>query len=102
MDSRPDRACSVVYKLIHQAADSAKRQHEMTPESLFVATAMADGAGIMKRHRAMSMGRAGVIRKRLSHVLIEIQDRPVKVSPKPLASETPVKNKKRKLVGAAK
>ena len=72
LERTPKRACLIVKKLIHQAADSAHKQKEMKAESLVVSKIFADGAGMMKRFRSMSMGRAGMIRKRLSHITVEL------------------------------
>ena len=72
LERTPKRASVVVRKLILQAADSADKLHQVPAESLYVSKIFADVAGMMKRFRAMSMGRAGVIRKRLSHITVEL------------------------------
>ena len=72
LERTPKRASVVVKKLILQAADSADKLHHVPVESLYVSKIFADVAGMMKRFRAMSMGRAGVIRKRLSHITVEL------------------------------
>ena len=72
LDRTPKRACLVVRKLIQQAATSANELHQAAAEDLIVSKIFADGAGMMKRFRSMSMGRAGMIRKRLSHVTVEL------------------------------
>lgn len=73
LDRTPKRACLVVRKLIMQAAASAHMQHKAAAQDLVVAKIFADGAGMMKRFRSMSMGRAGMIRKRLSHITVELE-----------------------------
>jgi len=75
LDRNTKRACGIVKKLIKQAVDSAEKQHQISAETLYVSKIYADGAGMMKRFRAMSMGRAGVIRKRLSHITVELDSR---------------------------
>jgi large subunit ribosomal protein L22 len=67
------RATTLVRKLIEQAVDSASKQHKTPAESLVVSRIFADGAGMMKRFRSMSMGRAGMVRKRLSHITVELE-----------------------------
>ena len=76
LDRTSRRASALVRKLLLQAVDSAAKLHKVPAESLFVSKIFADGAGMMKRFRSMSMGRAGMIRKRLSHVTLELDTRP--------------------------
>ena len=99
------RACRVVKNLILQAATSAKKDSGKLPETLYISKITADGAGMMKRFRAMSMGRAGQIRKRLSHVVVELDERRVSLTGGgPSGSESSGAQTKRtwkqKLVGA--
>jgi large subunit ribosomal protein L22 len=89
-------AALMVKKLLLTASASAKKQHETAPEDLVVSKITADGAGAMKRWRAMTMGRAGMIRKRMSHVVVELER--AKGAPKAKARVQP--SKKKKLVGA--
>jgi large subunit ribosomal protein L22 len=115
LDRTHKKASGIVRKLIMTAADAASKQHQVAAEDLKVVRIFADQAGIMKRFRAMSLGRAGEIRKRLSHVVVEldrisaVRETPaapkqekkektskVEASPKAAASKT------RKLAGASK
>lgn len=108
------KASGIVRKLIMTAVDAAEKQHQTAVEDLKIARIYADQAGIMKRFRAMSLGRAGEIRKRLSHVVVEL-DRikalpaapaapAVKQEKKSVKVEKPKKAapKSRKLAGASK
>ena len=72
LSGSPRRAGGIILKLLNQAIDAAKKNSQVDAKSLFVSKVLADGGPTMKRHRAMSMGRAGVIRKRTSHLLIEL------------------------------
>lgn len=72
LDRTMRRPALAVRKLIQQAADSAQKQHQLRADSLYISKIFADGAGMLKRYRAMSMGRAGMIRKRLSHITVEL------------------------------
>lgn len=72
LDRAERRASLVVRKLVMQAADSALKLKQMPAEALVVSRIFADGAGMVKRFRSMSMGRAGMIRKRLSHITVEL------------------------------
>jgi large subunit ribosomal protein L22 len=108
------KASGIVRKLIMTAVDAAEKQHQVAVEDLKITKIYADQAGIMKRFRAMSLGRAGEIRKRLSHVVVEL-DRIKSVAPtqtqaaakpekKSVKVEAPKKAapKSRKLAGASK
>ena len=108
------KASGIIRKLIQTAADAAIKQHQVALEDLKITRIYADQAGIMKRFRAMSLGRAGEIRKRLSHVVVEL-DR-ISAAPKSSAPAAPKQDKKsaqapapkkasstpRKLAGASK
>ncbi len=111
LNGSPRRAGGLLQKLLSQAVDAAKRNSQIDVKDLFVSLVTADGGPTMKRFRPMSMGRAGVIRKRTSHIHLELDVRNknvVKAAPnKPLkanrAVTAPVSKKesgKKKLVGA--
>ena len=54
-------------------------------EDLYISKVTVDSGPTLKRFRAMSMGRAGTIRKRTSHILIELdvaKKKPVKIRKK--------------------
>ena len=106
------KASGIIRKLIMTAADAAIKQHQVALEDLKITRIYADQAGIMKRFRAMSLGRAGEIRKRLSHVVVEL-DRISAAPAKPAAGQQEKKSakveapqkaapKSRKLAGAVK
>ena len=105
----PRRAGEIISKLLAQAVDAAKRNSQVEAQSLFVSKVLADGGPTMKRHRAMSMGRAGVIRKRTSHLYIELDLLKGAVAPAKIAPAkkrggssmlTAKKTASKKLVGA--
>lgn len=62
----------IVQKLIQSAVANAKTKSEIDQANLKIAKITADTAPMFKRWRSMSMGRAGMIRKRMSHLLIEL------------------------------
>lgn len=72
LNGSPRRAGGIIRKLLNQAVDAAKKNSQIDAKSLFISKVLADGGPTMKRHRAMSMGRAGVIRKRTSHLYLEL------------------------------
>ena len=109
------KASGIILKLIMSAADAAQKLHQTPIEDLKISRIYADQAGIMKRFRAMSLGRAGEIRKRLSHVVVELERISAVPGSKGLKAasqqekrtakiETPQKSasKARKLAGASK
>ncbi len=68
----PRRAGEIVHKLLNSAVDAAVKNSQVEADMLVVSKIYADGGSTMKRFRAMSMGRAGVIRKRTSHIYLEL------------------------------
>ncbi len=72
LNGSPRRASGIVRKLLDQAVDAAARNSNVDSSNLFVSKVLADGAATMKRFRAASMGRASVIRKRTSHIQLEL------------------------------
>jgi len=65
------KGAPLVSKLLKSAVDNAKSKG-YGQEGLFISRITADAGPVMKRHRAASFGRASVIRKRTSHVVIEL------------------------------
>lgn len=64
----------ILKKVIDSAVSNAKRISEknLTEADLYISKITVNSGPALKRHRAMSMGRAGLIRKRTSHVLVEL------------------------------
>lgn len=108
LNGSPRRAGEIVRKLLNQAIDAAQKNSQIAAKDLMVSKVMADGGPTMKRFRAASMGRASVIRKRTSHITLELdltkkggvmaQRPPAAVSKKSIVS--PSKKPSKKLVGA--
>lgn len=114
----PRRAGGIMQKLLKQAIDAAEKNSQVEGNRLYVSKVTADGGPTMKRFRPMSMGRAGVIRKRTSHIHLELdmaKHQPAPVAPKsagrpavakvPAAAKSagkkaPVKKTAKKLAGA--
>ena len=74
----PQAAATPVYKVIASAAANAENNHAMDPESLVVAVAIADEGPTLKRIRPRAQGRAYRIRKRTSHITVEVESQPAK------------------------
>ena len=113
----PRRGGEIMRKLLDQAVDAASRNSQIPAEQLMVSKVLADGGPTMKRFRAATMGRANHIKKRTSHIQIELDlakkaDVPAKNASKAVAVEpksatkrggssaAPKKIAPKKLVGA--
>lgn len=102
LNGSPRRAGAILKKLLNQALDAAKRNSQIEAKSLFISRVTADGGPMMKRFRSMSMGRAGMIRKRTSHIQLELDVRRKNMVSLPPAKpqKTAKESGKKKLVGA--
>jgi large subunit ribosomal protein L22 len=88
----PRRAGEIVKKLLDQAVDAAQRNSQLAADKLVVSKVLADGGPSMKRFRAATMGRANRIKKRTSHIQIELDLKGGAVVPaKSAAKAAPVK-----------
>ena len=84
------RACGYIEELLKSAISNAKRDPDIDQNNLFISKLLVDGGPMMKRFRAGSMGRAMMIRHRMSHITIELD---TAVKPK---AEKPKETKKKK------
>ena len=88
LNGSPRRASGIIRKLLDQALDAAQRNSQLTAKDLFVSKVLADGGPTMKRFRAATMGRANQIKKRTSHIQLELDlskkgtAMPAKIAPK--------------------
>jgi large subunit ribosomal protein L22 len=69
-------AAIVVGKVLHSAIANAENNDELEPEELFVSACFADEGTTIKRWRPRARGRATRIRKRTSHITIEVESVP--------------------------
>ena len=72
LDGSPRRASGIIRKLLNQAVDAAEKNSQVHADNLYVSKVLADGGSSMRRFRAASMGRASVIKKRTSHIQLEL------------------------------
>ena len=72
LNGSPRRAGSIVRKLLDQAVDAAQKNSQVHAKDLMISKVLADGGPSMKRFRAATMGRANRIRKRTSHIQLEL------------------------------
>ncbi len=72
LSGSPRRASGIIQKLLDQALDAAQRNSQIGAKDLLVSKVLADGGPTMKRFRAATMGRANQIKKRTSHIQLEL------------------------------
>jgi large subunit ribosomal protein L22 len=74
----PQAASEQVAKVLASAVANAENNFSLDPETLVVSRAYVDEGPTMKRFRPRAQGRAYRIRKRTSHITIEVEsvDRP--------------------------
>ena len=65
-------ACHPISKVLHSAVASATRDGTWTEGQLVVSHISADEGPMQKRYRSAPMGRVMEIRKRMSHLTIEL------------------------------
>lgn len=89
------KASAILIEAINSAVANARRIPGMDASNLYVSSLIANGGPQLKRFRAASMGRASSIRKRTSHITVELD---AKVGKEPAGPETaaPVESKKNK------
>jgi ribosomal protein L22 len=68
----PRGASRDILKLLESAIANAENNHELDADDLVVAHAYVDEGPTLKRYRPRAMGRATRIRKRTSHMTIEL------------------------------
>ena len=66
------RAARIIGDVINSAAANAEHNMDVDPEVLFVREIRVDEGPTIKRYRARAMGRATMIRKRTSHITVEL------------------------------
>ncbi|MFH1304995.1 MAG: 50S ribosomal protein L22 [Candidatus Omnitrophota bacterium] len=74
LDNTPKSASVPIKKVLDSAFANAnfKRQEKLFAKDVMISTIMADGAYMLKRFRAATMGRAAPIRHRTTHIRIEL------------------------------
>jgi len=68
-------------ELIRSAIANAKRIQGVEVSNLYISKLTADGGPMLKRFRAASMGRASLIKKRTSHITLELDEMQGKSAP---------------------
>jgi large subunit ribosomal protein L22 len=91
----PQAAATPVYKVIASAAANAENNHAMDRDTLVVAVAVADEGPTLKRIRPRAQGRAYRIRKRTSHITVEVESMPEKTTERAQAGRGRAKGRAR-------
>jgi large subunit ribosomal protein L22 len=69
----PQAASEPVAKVLASAIANAEHNFSLDPESLIISRAYVDEGSTLKRFRPRAQGRAYRIRKRTSHITIEVE-----------------------------
>src|SRR5918998_4445461 len=72
----PQAASEPVAKVLASAMANAENNMSLDPDTLWVAVAYVDEGPTLKRIRPRAQGRAYRIRKRTSHITVEVESRP--------------------------
>ena len=86
------KASVLAIDLISAAIANAKRIQGLNVDTLFISRMVANCGPSLKRFRAGSMGRASMIKKRTSHIIVELDE--VVSKPVPTHAEAPKKDAK--------
>ena len=77
----PQAAAEPLAKVVASAAANAENNLDLDRDTLVVAAAYADEGPTLKRIRPRAQGRAFRIRKRTSHITVEVESQPAKARP---------------------
>jgi large subunit ribosomal protein L22 len=69
----PQAASEPVAKVLASAIANAEHNFSLDPDTLFVSQAYVDDGPMLKRFRPRAQGRAYRIRKRTSHITVEVE-----------------------------
>jgi len=96
------KASEYVEELVRSALNNAMIKEEnkdLTEDAIFISKITADGGPALVRYRAASMGRASMIRKRTSHITVELNIIPEKLKEIEAAKEKTKTKAKDKVKG---
>ena len=74
----PQAAAVPVFKVVASAAANAENNLDLDRDTLVVVSATADEGPTLKRIRPRAQGRAYRIRKRTSHITVEVESQPAR------------------------
>ncbi len=73
LENTDKRASIFLERALKSAIASAKQTGKIKQDELYISKIIADDGPMMKRYRAAAFGRATMIRKRTSHLSIELE-----------------------------
>lgn len=94
LDFAGKRASLPLKALIESAISNAKNNFNLDKESLFIKEFRVDGGAILYRRMPRARGTAYPVRKRTSHVCVELESREIKPS-KLKKAKTPAEKKEK-------
>ena len=74
-------ATKTLSNLINSAIGNAKRNPSINVDDLFISKLQADEGPMLKRYKAQAMGRATMVRKKMSHITVELDVAEKKIKP---------------------
>lgn len=83
----PKKAAKILYKVVHSAASNAKNNFDQNMDELVITKILVTKGPTYKRSVPISRGRAQPIRKRTSHITVEVgmpNEEPSKAEKKPI------------------
>lgn len=69
------RASSYVGDVLKSAISNAQKKSTVDVNELYISKIIADDGPMLKRYKAAAMGRATMIRRRMSHITVELDVR---------------------------
>jgi large subunit ribosomal protein L22 len=76
----PQAAAEPLFKVVASAAANAENNLDLDRDTLVVTAAYADEGPTLKRIRPRAQGRAYRIRKRTSHITVEVESQPARTA----------------------
>jgi large subunit ribosomal protein L22 len=70
----PKKGAGIIKKVIESAVANATQSHGADPDSLLISAITVDEGPTMKRWTPRAMGRATRVRKRTSHIRVEVEE----------------------------
>ena len=72
LECMPKKGANLIYKVLHSAASNAKNNFNQSINDLFVTRILVTKGPTYKRSLPISRGRVHPIRKRTSHITVEV------------------------------
>ena len=74
MKYTPKKAARMIYKVLYSAMSNAVNNHDMDRDRLIVHRAYVDEGPRLKRLKPRAFGRADIMKRRLSHITVELRE----------------------------